>query len=159
MSRRRLRLLLAFYPRAWRRRYEDEFSQLLADLDAEQRGSKFRHALDILLNAAPIQVAYRPVATSILVLCASGAFATVAVLSQPGVARRERLSILQAASGNRPLIIRESHATFVSRDFTTKFGSRFPPVVTVRATSQRGSKVTLVCRAGNCANASQAAPR
>jgi hypothetical protein len=148
MSRGWLKALLALYPRAWRRQHEDEMTQLLADLEADQTGSRVRHLVDLLLNAAPVQIAYHPAATSFLVLCASGALAVTAASTQ--MAARSRQAAITFSRSDQALIVREPHATYSSKGYTIRFGTTGTPVVTVKAISQTGARSTLTCRSGKC---------
>jgi hypothetical protein len=145
------RFLLAFYPRAWRRRYGDEFAQLLEDLDAEQPGDGLKRTFDVLLNVGSIQLAWRPAAaTPFLVFLVSGAMATVWVLAHVS-ATTQRMAISTPWNfGRNPIIVRSAHHTFSSNSFATRKAADGKPIVRIRATSRDGRKVTLYCQGEKC---------
>jgi hypothetical protein len=110
-------LILAFYPRAWRRRYSDEVAQLLDDLRAERPRSQLKQVLGLLLNAPPIHIAHRPVAASILAFSLGGAAATIAVPSDVATTPKQKVIVAtQRASGPQLLIIRGPHTTIMTHD-------------------------------------------
>ena len=148
MTRRRLSLLLALYPRSWRRRYGDEFAQFLADLETDQPTAKLGRSLNILSNAVPVQIACRPLTTTILIFMLSGTIATLGVYGRIDAAHRTLAS--GWSSGRNPMIIRTPDKTYTSHSFATRRGSSATPLVRIQATSQYGARVILDCQAGVC---------
>ena len=115
MKTRWVNWILALYPQAWRRRYGAELAQLLDDLNAERRRSALRQALGLLINAAPIHIEYRPIASSILAFCVGSLIATVVL---PGdVATTKQAGIVETQTNSpQVLIIRGPHSTIIMND-------------------------------------------
>src|SRR5579875_2428700 len=148
MTRRLRRLLLALYPRSWRRQYGDEFMQLLADLDADQPRGGLRRSFNVLVSALPIQVAQRQAATTVLVFFVIGIIAIADVYGPVGATSRESV-VWGWAAGTNPMITTQGHQTYVSKGYIEQEGTR-SPMVRMKATNRRGAKVTLDCREGKC---------
>ncbi len=150
MKGRRHRFLLALYPRAWRRRYGDEFAQLLADLEAEQTGGRLRRAVDVVLHSVPIQLVYRPAATALAVFLAGGAMATAGVLVQVPATSQEGVMTSPWQPGRNAIIVRSGHHTYMSNRYAVHDGPKSQQVVRIHARAANGAKVTLYCLDGVC---------
>jgi hypothetical protein len=150
MKRRRHRFLLALYPRAWRRRYGDEFDQLLADLEAEQPGGRLRRAVDVVLHSVPIQLVSRPAATGLVVFLTGGAMATAGVLVQVPATSQEGVITSPWEPAHNAIIIRSGHHTYFANSYAVHDGPRSRQVVRIHARAANGAKVTLYCLAGVC---------
>jgi hypothetical protein len=148
MRRRPRRLLLAFYPRSWRRQYGDEFLQLLDDLDADQSKGRRRRSFNVLLSALPIQLVQRQIATTVLIFFVIGVLAILEVYGPVGATSRESV-VWGWARGTNPMITTQGHETYVSKGYTQQEGTR-SPIMKFKATDQHGNKVTLDCRDGKC---------
>ena len=149
-GRRRHRFLLAFYPRAWRRRYGDEFDQLLADLEAERTGGRLRRAVDVFTHAIPIHLIYRPAATAVSVFLLCAAAATAGVLVHVPATSQEGVIHSPWDSGHQEIIVRSGHHTYVAKHYAVHEGPKSQQVVRVRARAANGRKVTLYCLDGVC---------
>jgi hypothetical protein len=151
MKGRRHRFLLAFYPRAWRRRYGEEFTQLLADLEAEQPGGRLRRAVDVVLHALPVQLIYRPAATALVVFLTGGAMATAGVLVQVPATSQEGVITSPWEATHQDIIVRSGKHTYMApKGYAVHDGPKSQQVVRIQATAPNGAKVTLYCRAGVC---------
>ena len=81
MSDRLLRILIALYPRRWRRRYGVELEQLIAQLDSEHSRTRARLVAGLIGTAAieRIRAPGMRIVATILVIVAVGT--TIAVLA------------------------------------------------------------------------------
>jgi hypothetical protein len=64
-TERRARRLLRWYPEAWRRRYGEEFVELLI-ADIEERPRSRRRTLDLALRGLALRAALRPVLAALV---------------------------------------------------------------------------------------------
>ena len=79
---RRARRLVRWYPKEWRARYGEEFTQLLID-DIDERPRSWRRTFDVARGGLAAQIAHRPLArsrTAIIGLTLGVALAAAAVL-------------------------------------------------------------------------------
>jgi hypothetical protein len=99
MSRRWVRILIALYPRRWRRRYGAELQQLISEINAERPQSRLALAADLLTAAAAQRIprlGLRSASAVLLIAAALGV--TVALL-----ASRSPLRLTAAARPSRSL--------------------------------------------------------
>jgi hypothetical protein len=150
MKGRRHRFLLALYPKAWRRRYGEEFAQLLADLEAEQTGGRLRRALDVVVHSVPVQLVYRPAATALVVFLAGGAMATAGVLVQVPATSQEGVITSPWSTTRNAIIVRSGDHTYAAKSYAVHDGPKNQQVVRIHSTAANGAKITLYCLAGVC---------
>jgi hypothetical protein len=149
MRSRWSRLLIAVYPRSWRRQYGEEFLQFLADLDADQPEGRLRRAWNVVLNAGPIQVAHGRATTTVLLFFVSGAVAILDVYGPVNATSREGV-VWGWSHNSSPVIIAGPHSTYFAKGYSEQEGTA-NPIMRIHATNRHGRKVTLDCRAGKCA--------
>jgi hypothetical protein len=86
MSYRLLRILVALYPRRWRRRYGAELEQLIVELTSDASLSRLRLVTNLFASATLERIRGRGVraaGTTVLVACAAGVSVVTATAAPP----------------------------------------------------------------------------